>query len=215
MSKLLNPLLSQDARGSVAGVQFSRNRSGCFGSRKSTSNRKQGDVATAQRALLKLAHSAWSAIGTDLQTQWEAHAPATMTGRNAFIGAQIRNFTYNGPVLSLNPLEGPIAGRIRNMRAQMQAAPMPPLRIQWNFKFNEDDVLLFYFKPPPGPHLVHTRKYKFMDYAYPIDIWKILYPAPIWPFGAIRVIHWDYKRGKLIGDHRGLLIGSAWTQITE
>lgn len=86
MAKLVNPLLSQDARGSVAGVQYSRNTYGNFASRKSTSTRSQRLNVTNWRRHLGIAQHAWAAASDADRATWDRWARPGLTPRSVFVG---------------------------------------------------------------------------------------------------------------------------------
>ena len=202
MAKLVNPLLSQDARGSVSGLQFSRNRGGNFGSRKSTSNRSQSEAVTLHRGRLKLAHSAWLALDPGLQSNWDAFAGPHQTGRNAFVGAAIRNAVVEQPAPTQNPLLGPHASMITGMEFDDDRFfPYNP-GLFWDQQANQFDVVMLYLAVPAGFAVPHERKFVFTVVAEPFDF-QLSWPM-VWlpPRLGLRILHWDYARGRLVGEWR-------------
>jgi len=214
MAKLINPLMSQDARGSVSGIQFSRNHSGCFGSRKSTSNRKQSVDVLKHRSRLKRAQSAWVSLSASLKSAWEAYVGSRPLARSAFVGAQIRNYTHGSGDLSWSPLPTPSGVPITNMRAYMPVGGPARVSILWNPHGNAEDHYLFYLRIPRGLSVPHVRQFKYQAFADPFDQAKSINIATRVPLMALRVVHWDYFRGVLIEEFRCLLHGSAITQVT-
>lgn len=214
MAKVTNPLMSQDARGSVAGVQYSRNRSGNFGSRKSTSNRKQSPDVVQHRARIKRAHTRWTSITQALRDAWEAYAPITIGGRAAFVGAQIRNYTMDPVDLTLSPIDAPPRSTPNDLVAKMTSLGPDRLTLTWDLQANDQDAILLYAAYPRGPYMPHVRKFKFLDYAEPFDETITHLVAYVPPFTAVRIIHWDYFRGVTLSEWRAVLIGEQAVQIT-
>lgn len=202
MTRVIMPLMSQDARGSVAGMQFSRNRSGNFGSRKSTSTRAQSDGATNWRANIKAAHTAWHALSASDRLSWEQAASATVTPRNAFIGCYLRNI--QATVLQLGAWQPP------DVRRWVSALAVIPPAIGgdgwmafWNTGGEGNQILKFHVHNSwsPRPH-VHRRKFRFVR-ASPastaFDAWTDLRMDP---FPVILVELIDPATGTLISSWR-------------
>lgn len=104
MARVINPLLSVEARGSVSGLQFSRTRAGAHCGRKSTSTRSQAPGAVEHRATLAPAQSAWAALTHAQQAAWSTYAPHPLTGQAAYIQHHLR-----ARAISIRPQSTPTA----------------------------------------------------------------------------------------------------------
>lgn len=203
MSKVVMPLLSQDARGSFSGIQFSRGRYGNFGSRKSTSNRKQGDVATNHRARIKAAHTAWEALDPGLKACWETYAGPTQTGRNAFIGAALRNYLFQTAAPIESPLLGPGPTPITGLHWQAEwPVPRTP-DLNWTPPSIVGGRVITYTHTPAGMATPHVRKFKYLNAVPDYFVFQECWPGYEVPWFAVRVIHWDHIRGVPIGEWAG------------
>lgn len=196
------PLLSQDARGSFSGIQFSRNRSGNFGSRKSTSNHKQGDVATNHRARLKAAHTAWEALDPGLKSCWDTYAAPTQTGRNAFIGATLTNLVIDLSAPTGNPLEAPAQAPITNLVYNPGVAPLWIYLIAWDWRDDPDGRIICYLRTPRGFAIPHVRQFRYWDAGPPNVPFLNLPNLQHLPHIALRVVYWDPTLGKTIREWR-------------
>lgn len=215
MAKVTNPLMSQDARGSVSGIQYSRNRSGNFGSRKSTSNRSQSLTVTAHRSRIKFAHTLWDGLDADYQALWNAYMGPVRTGRNGYVGAAIRSLMSGQATPSKSPLESPSAPHVYDLTAQLSEFPPNRLDFAWDGEFPGDNRYLFYVAFPRGPSLVHVRKYRFIGSANPFSS-SFQFPlAYNPPFAAVRFLNYDYARGLIAEEFRAVLIGHAITRMTD
>lgn len=203
MSKVVNPLLSQDARGSVSGIQFSRNRSGCYGSRKSTSNHKTSDTVREHRSRLKLAHTTWQGLDPGLQADWQQYAGHVLTGRNAFVGAAIRCMLIGYPTPTLSPLEHFTHSRLRNLRFYDQPPPANYDWVNWSSDNSYDDRIIIYQAVPHGLATPHVRKFRYLANAGMHEAWKLIRPPYLCPWWALRIIHWEWKHGVTIAEYRG------------
>lgn len=202
MARVTQPLFSQDARGSVSGIQYSRNRAGSFGSRKSTSNRKQSEAVTLHRSRLKLAHTAWLALDAGLQAAWDQYAGDVRTGRNAFVGAALRNMTFDYPVPSLSPLAPSFSNRLRNIRFARVEPFVDHHWLTWSSDDIHDDRIIVYQAVPRGLATPHVRKFRFLLHAGIHTPWVKLYPPYHCPWWALRILHWNWKHGVPIAEYR-------------
>lgn len=195
MARVTNPLLSQDASGSVGGVQFSRNRAGNFGSRKSTSNRKQGTVVTAHRARLKLAHSAWDDLSTGLKASWVNHAQPPLTGRNAFIGSCLTNLMIGAAPPDLPPWPIQDIPLPRYFRYRHDPPPLYDRALSCSPNIIDDRYIILYEAQPGGPYMPHVRKFKFYSaVSAESDLWECG-QVEVGPWAAFRIVVWDAHRG--------------------
>lgn len=202
MARVTMPLLSQDARGSVSGIQFSRNRAGNFGSRKSTSNHKQGTVVTAHRARLKLAHSAWEDLSTALKTNWEEFAPLTQTGRNAFVGAALRNLMIDQPPPTLSPLRAPTRPPITGLRYTRGTDPTWIFALEWDFRAGDGTQVICYLRTPRGFAVPHVRQFAYYDDRAVTSSFIVLPKLQTLERIAIRVIHLEQPTGLVYREWR-------------
>lgn len=202
MAKLINPLLSQDARGSVSGIQFSRNRSGNFGSRKSTSNRSQSETATNHRAYIKLAHTFWLSLAPALKTAWHTVAPHPLTGRNAFVGAAIRNLTMGLAPPHLNPMLFTTPNHLRNITWDAEGDVAGHNCLKWEHDGWEETYVIVYISQPRGFTMPHVHKFRY--YAHPELMWvkAVIDPPWISKPAALRIVHWSRDYGRLIQEFR-------------
>lgn len=202
MAKLVHPLLSQDARGSLAGVQYSRNRSGSFGSRKSTSNRHQGDVATAHRTRIKTAHTAWTALSSQLKSHWEEFSGGRPTGRNAFIGATLTNLTIAYPPPAQSPLDPPPLGPPHSFIYWPDYFGFFFHIITWTKAAYDVRRLLVYYRQDTAPSIPHVRKMPFYNHQDVDFQIASLYPSWLPEYAALRVRVWDPLRGRCDAEWR-------------
>lgn len=211
MAKLTNPLMSQDARGSVSGVQFSANTSGSFASRKSTGTRAQRGESTNWRGQIKTAHTAWLALSAELQAQWAEVATPTQTARNAFIGAYLRNLMIAHPVFTKSPLQTPIADVFSNLKARNFPGSPPWISVSYSMRAPQDDALIGYWAIPAGTSLPHVRKFTFSTHSHGFDGGFNAVIPYLPPITALRLLHWDHTNGRIIREYRALLLGTAFT----
>lgn len=85
MAKVLQPLHSAQASGSIAGVQYSRNAAGAFASRKSTSTRADNAGALEYRSMLGSAHHAFDALTDAQRATWAFPDDTAVTARQRFL----------------------------------------------------------------------------------------------------------------------------------
>lgn len=196
MTKLIMPLLSQDARGSVSGIQFSRNRSGCFGSRKSTSTRAQKGESTNWRATIKRAHSAFDALTDAEKLSWAAWTPPGQTVRSHYIGSYLRLATTAQLPDPTHPS--------RTLRATLKnivlIAPTPPSTtwfMSWGYDGDSSSWMRVQHHASWGdfPH-IHDRKWRVVI-GRPTDLrsasFKISARAPYHQF---LISTYDWRTGK-------------------
>lgn len=197
MAKVTNPLMSQDARGSVSGIQFSRNRSGNFGSRKSTSTRAQGDPVLAQRALLKTAHSKWLNALPLVRDSWDAFAPPPLTGRNWFIGCQLRLLAAGEDAPPVIPNRNFDTTKTEEFYwVQNQPGPDDYFLAPKN-SVPTDGLMILSVSPQETHALPHVRKYSFVDAQW-CQLYKMFFTKWFWMERlAIRVQICDIFNGIL------------------
>lgn len=205
MARVTMPLLSQDARGSVSGVQFSRNRSGNFGSRKSTSTRAQSDRVTNWRAKLKEAHSAWLNLSEQLRSSWEAYAGPTQTGRNAFVGACLRLFSAGLDAPSVDPRTPASNYTVQsyNWRKLDHAPPTGKIVLQPPAARTEH--LFLSWAHTYRDSMPHLRKFFFVgSHDQIVPTW--FFTAPFYtPLLAIRLSVVQTLTGILLADYRWVI----------
>lgn len=202
MSKLVNPLLSQDARGSVSGIQFSRNRAGSFASRKSTSTRAQGEGPTNFRAQIKRAHTAWNSLSSSLKQSWETYAHARETGRNAFIGCCLRLFSAGQAAPDVSPLtaaEGPMP---YDFHWDADVFGPGTDQLTWEPPSFNGDWAIFSFAPMYAAKIPHVRKFSFFSAALTLDQNDIFTTTWHPPWLALRVQVAQRHSGVLLFDRR-------------
>jgi hypothetical protein len=90
MPRVIGPLLSESAEGTLGGLLF---RSGTYGqiiSRSSSSPAIRTPRQSEQRGALKRAHNSWDTLSPEHQSAWSEYAASPLTGRNTYIAAHIR-----------------------------------------------------------------------------------------------------------------------------
>jgi len=103
MALVKNPLMSVEAHGELAGVEFRTIHGRNVVGRRSIATNRATPAQMQQRSLLHLAHAAWSALSLTDQAAWSAIAPAPITGRNEYIARWIRNYLIMGDPPRPNP----------------------------------------------------------------------------------------------------------------
>jgi len=123
VTRVLNPLMSQDARGSVAGTQFSSNVTGPHAGRKSTSTPASGDRVLEYRSQMGKAHHAFNALTPGQAASWDLTPDTPVKPREHFVklylaraARSLTQFTdYPGPagpaaIAFLESLRAPAPG---------------------------------------------------------------------------------------------------------
>ncbi len=202
MARLIMPLMSQDARGSVAGIQYSSNRSGCFGSRKSTSTRAQAGGATNWRANIKAAHTAWHALSEPLRTAWAAIAPAPLTGRNLYIGCALRLLSIGAPAPTADPRSAPARPGIHSFHWNPDTPSEHTHELTFSPRFGQLIEVVCSVHPTWTPSIPHVRKFSFIA-SHNVDPPYVLLPLILFaPYLALRVQWLDWNYGLLLGERR-------------
>jgi len=161
MARVLLPLHSLDARGSVAGIQFSRNRAGPFASRKSTSTYSQKPGSVAQRALFARASHAWPDVSAAHKQNWEALAPYPHTGRQLYIGCALRTLAVDMGTPIYPPQYDIHTSTLTNFRYEKPLYPYSHPVLWWDHSGYHWHRLLIYSVPLETHAYPHVRKFKF------------------------------------------------------
>lgn len=146
MARVKNPLFSEAATGQLGGLLFRNGTYGPIVSRRSITPSLMTPAQCAQRARLKLAHSAWNALTDDNRRAWDAIATYPATGRNTYIRAYtILNKLGYAPHASPNPAETPTAIAVKS--AFIDVGPPVSVYAAWTDTGSITNMVLAYTYP--------------------------------------------------------------------
>jgi hypothetical protein len=131
MARVKNPLLSQEAHGALAGIEYRTSTYGNIVGRRSITPARQTVRQLAHRALFTRASTAWRNLPTTTKQQWNKLAEAPLDGRTTYIAAYIRLAPHNAlPLPRGLALENLIT--FTNFVLTALTSEPPALRLTWS-----------------------------------------------------------------------------------
>lgn len=158
MARVVSPLLSQEARGSITGLQFSRNPSGPTVGRKSLATYRETQSQHLARNHLATAHHFWTSLPQAAKDQWALHSRPGLTARQIFITrfARFLRFGITDPPQEPNgsdPAPLPYAFYWKpNFFGPGQH------RLSWTTTGPQTAYYALYLADTCHPHIPHVRK---------------------------------------------------------
>lgn len=202
MARVVSPLHSADARGTVAGIQFSRNRSGNFATRRSSGTYPQRGDSVNQRAIMAHAAAAWRDKPPRTQAAWDAHAPYPHTGRQHFIGAAMRLISMQLDPPRHAPLQDPQLSTQSNFRFFYRFPPHVVSVIDWDQDGYPDHWWALHLAPLATYGRPHVRKFKLYAQAR-ASTRRLPFPAELIPnYWAVRLVKVDPQIGLILQELR-------------
>ena len=191
MTKVLNPLMSSEASGSVGGLEFKRSRAGNVVGRKSTSTFQQSRATCDARAALGRARAAWTAQSAAARAAWERLATPHQTARNAFTAAYCR-LAPAGLEASLAPHLAAHSPTPKKITAYCYSSGVPYYRISGTRTNDPFTRYLLYTAPGPAHGArPHDRKFAYLQHAgthlSSFDVPMRLHPAVPWM--RVKLVH--------------------------
>lgn len=209
MARVVGPLHSVSAAGSVGGVQFSQNRSGSHCGRKSTSTRAQNERAILYRSKMPLAQHAWRDLAPVIQAQWNSLATPTQSGRNLYIGSALRCLMAGFNTPSQAPAPPPTRGDLTGLRY----VPRSPYTGIGDLLFSPDspwnDYLLIYTASNVRDTMPHVRKFRFYKKIMLDWLGDPIQAALFTPRFAMRILLFRPSSGYIFREWRGIIDGDT------
>jgi hypothetical protein len=199
--KVKTPCMCEEAHGALGGVEFKTGNYGNVVSRRSISSYGQSPKQLLHRSRLKLAQAAWSALNPGLQAAWNEYARAPLTGRNAFVGAALRNLTIGFATPSQSPLFSVQLAKPKKFLIYQQPYALKNASVNWSASPGSPHWLLIYKKNTPGPTHANSKKLVYVGHALGTQTYYSLgTPAPA-KYTTLLVIVWDPVHGVEIEKH--------------
>lgn len=132
MTRVKLPCMSVEASGSLGGIEFKHTQYGNVVGRRSIAARSATRAQCAHRALLAPAHSAWNALPSTLQAEWDRFAPHHSTGRLEYTKRHVLAFQIGEtpPTLPTGPTT---QAEIHNYGALYSHLYPNQLEVWWEF----------------------------------------------------------------------------------
>jgi hypothetical protein len=223
MPKVVAPLLSQSAVGTLGGLLY---RSGTYGpivSRSSSSPALRTPAQSAHRGALRRAHDAWLTLTPLEQSSWLIFAGPHETARNVYTAAFIR-LSYADILPLPSAIHVAQDEYIFNITADVYAPPAsdpPLLSLRWSVSGNPQNVLnIWVYQTWSNRELPKPAKFVRRSYVAAADMGVDLFlpiDSPV-VWVRIEVINWDngqVSAKHLIRANRHVtlpLMVNTWTQ---
>ena len=135
MAKVVGPLFSEYAQGSLSGIEF---RTGLYGPMVGSRSAGPSRRTARQRVVMVRSHilyRLWNNLSESDKKYWSDSAPENMTGYQYFMQVNLRQLA-----LERSPILRPLAARPwpKNFKATVVYRPMPTNRIVVNWPLNLD-----------------------------------------------------------------------------
>lgn len=205
MAKAKNPLMSQEARGALGGIEYRQNQYGAVIGRRSITPHKRTPSQLEHRRKLSESAAIWTSLSDEIKSNWNTFAKSPLDGRTAFIAAKMKLSQATATPAADPNRSVPLSG-ISNFRAQIWGINPETILLEWDEDFSYDNLLLIYVAGTFSHRNNYTHsRMPFSIYANSNDASSLIYAPFKAPLYHIRI--------DAVNNYNGLILASWYLKF--